>query len=111
KHPNLSKTDLHTENKKCWDSFYSMKESYRRTTRGNAKSWPLLGKLSYLLVCVLFRRAYAGYGMAADSLRRLGMKAGTRWLIRTVVGLYNVCFRRNSLRKVPLALASRRQAY
>lgn len=108
KHPNLSKQDLHTENKKCWDSFYSIKESYKRTRRGKARSWPLPGKFAYLLACVLFRRAYAGYGMAADSVRRTEMKAGTRGLLKIVVCLYNVCFRRISLRKVPLALAARR---
>jgi hypothetical protein len=108
KHPNLSKHELHTENKKCWDSFYSMKESYRRTTRGNAKSWPVPGKLAYLMVCVLFRRAYAGYGMAADSVRRTETKAGTRLLIKVAVAFYSFCFRRNSLRKAPLALAARK---
>jgi radical SAM superfamily enzyme YgiQ (UPF0313 family) len=110
KHPNISKQDLHTENKKCWDSFYSMKESFKRTQRGKAKSWPLPGKLAYLLACVLFRRAYAGYGMAADSVRRTEMKPGTRLLIRAVVGLYNTFFRRISLRKAPLTLAWRKSA-
>ena len=108
KHPNLSKQDLHTENKKAWDSFYSIKESLKRTRRGRAKSWPLPGKLVYLLACVLFRRAYAGYGMAADSVRRTEMKVGTRLLIRTAVGFYNTFFRKISLRKAPLTLAWRK---
>ena len=36
-HPNISKEDLHIENKKCWDSFYSLRESFKRTRRGRAK--------------------------------------------------------------------------
>jgi radical SAM superfamily enzyme YgiQ (UPF0313 family) len=109
-HPNITKEDLHTENKKCWDSFYSMRESLARTRRGPAKSWPLPGKLAYLMACILFRRAYAGYGMAADSVRRTEMKAGTRLLIRTVVSFYNTFFRQVSLRKAPLALARRKES-
>ncbi|HET9216054.1 MAG TPA: radical SAM protein [Terriglobia bacterium] len=105
KHPNITKEDLHTENKKCWDSFYSIRESFRRTRQGRAKNWPIAGKLAYLMACQLFRRAYAGYGMAADSVRRTEMKTGTRILIRVVVGFYNYFFRGLSLRKVPLALS------
>jgi radical SAM superfamily enzyme YgiQ (UPF0313 family) len=108
KHPNITKEDLHAENKKCWDSFYSLRESFSRTKRGNAKNWPLAGKLAYLLTCVLFRRAYAGYGMAADSVRRTEMKAGTRIMIRSVVTFYNLFFRKMSLRKAPLTLAFRK---
>jgi len=106
KHPNITKHDLHTENKKCWDSFYSLRESYGRTKRGNAKNWPLPGKLAYLMACILFRRAYAGYGMAADSVRRTETKRGTRLLIRGAVSFYNLFFRRMSLRKAPLTLAA-----
>jgi hypothetical protein len=81
KHPNISKRDLHTENPKCWDSFYSVRESLKRTKRGPAKSWPMAGKLAYLMACLLFRRAYAGCGMAADSVRRTEMNSGTRLLM------------------------------
>src|SRR5262249_5874659 len=105
KHPNITKEDLHEENKKCWDSFYSMKESFKRTRRGRAKNWPIAGKLVYLLACLLFRRAYAGYGMAADSVRRTEMKTGTRLLLHSAVSFYNCFFRKISLRKVPLALS------
>jgi hypothetical protein len=60
------------------------------------------------MACILFRRAYAGYGMAADSVRRTEMKIGTRLLIRGVVTFYNFFFRRMSLRKAPLTLAWRK---
>jgi radical SAM superfamily enzyme YgiQ (UPF0313 family) len=103
KHPNITKQDLHTENKKAWDSFYSLRESFLRTRRGTAASWPIAGKLAYLMACVLFRRAYAGYGMAADSVRRTKMKASTRLFVKSAVSFYNHFFRRVSLRTIPLA--------
>src|SRR5713226_2891190 len=109
KHPNISAHDLHTENKKCWDSFYSLSESINRTTRGRAKSWPLAGKIAYLMACLLFRRAYAGYGMAADSVRRTEMRIGTRLLLKSAVSFYNYFCRRMSLRKTPL-LPTRRKS-
>src|SRR5262249_24120149 len=47
RHPNITKEDLHTENKKCWDSFYSLRESFKRTRHGRAKSWPLAGQAAH----------------------------------------------------------------
>jgi radical SAM superfamily enzyme YgiQ (UPF0313 family) len=106
KHPNISKDDLHTENKKCWDSFYSIRESLKRTRQGPAKKWPIAGKFAYLMACLAFRRAYAGYGMAADAVRRTEMKPGTRLLIKSAVTFYNYFFRGLSLRSVPLTLTA-----
>jgi radical SAM superfamily enzyme YgiQ (UPF0313 family) len=108
KHPNISKQDLHNENKKCWDSFYSIRESLKRTRRGRAKKWPLAGKLAYLGACLLFRRAYAGYGMAADSVRRTEMSTSTRLLIKSVVTFYNYFFRGISLRNIPISTLRRK---
>jgi radical SAM superfamily enzyme YgiQ (UPF0313 family) len=103
KHPNISAHDLHTENKKCWDTFYSLGESLKRTRRGRAKSWPLKGKIGYLVACLAFRQAYAGYGMAADSVRKTKMRIGTRMLIKSAVSLHNYFFRRSNQRRTPLA--------
>jgi len=108
KHPNITKQDLHNENKKCWDNFYSLPESLKRTRRGMAKSWPLVGKIAYLMTCILFRQAYAGYGMAADSVNKTEMATGTKMLIKIAVGFYNFFFRRISLRKAALTLSWRK---
>src|SRR6266446_7865787 len=102
KHPNISADDLHTENKKGWDSFYSLSESFKRTRRGRAKSWSPAGKLAYLMMCILFRQTYAGYGMAADSVRKTQMGIGTRMLVKSAVSFYNYFFRRMNLLKRPL---------
>ena len=104
KHPNISALELHTENKKCWDSFYSLRESFKRTRRGTAKSWPLAGRIAYLIICLVFRRAYAGYGMAADSVRRTEAGFGTRMLIKSAVSFHNHFFRRTSPQKLPMKL-------
>ena len=106
KHPNISANDLHIENKKCWDSFYSLRESFKRARRGRAKSWPLAGKTAYLMACLVFRQAYAGYGMAADSVRKKEMKIGTKILLKSSVSLYNYFFRQTSLRRTALVLTS-----
>ncbi|PYS51559.1 MAG: radical SAM protein [Acidobacteria bacterium] len=103
KHPNISKDDLHLENKKCWDSFYSLRESFKRTKHGRAKSWSPAKKMAYMMVCILFRQAYAGYGMAADSVRKKEMGIGTRLLIKSAISFYNHFFRRMNLQKAPLS--------
>ena len=102
KHPNMSAVELHRENKKCWDSFYSLRASFKRSRRGKAKDWPLAGKIAYMIGCLAFRQAYAGYGMAADSVRKKEMGLGTRILVKSSVGLYNHFFCHYSLRKTPL---------
>lgn len=98
RHPNIPKTELHTENKECWNSFYSVREGLKRMRRGRAKLWPLAGKITYLVVCLLFRRAYAGYGMAADSVRRKESRTVTRVLLRFAVSVFNHHYRQKRLR-------------
>jgi radical SAM superfamily enzyme YgiQ (UPF0313 family) len=98
KHPNISKSDLHTENKKCWDSFYSLSESLKRSRCGRAKGWSMPARLTYLLVCLLFKRAYAGYGMAADSVRRKKNGTVTKLMIKAAVSAYNRYHREKNMR-------------
>lgn len=98
KHPNISRSDLFVENKKCWDTFYSLRESFDRTRRGATRSWRWTGRLVYLLACILFRRAYAGYGMAADSVQRKDTGLITRVLLKTAISAFNLFFRQRALR-------------
>jgi len=103
KHPNIESADLLAENKKCWDSFYGMREILRRTRTGPAKSWPIAGKIAYCCLSVIFKRVYSGHGVSADNVQR---KKGiiTRTLIRLGVGVYSCFFRQ---RKVVLKVPSR----
>jgi radical SAM superfamily enzyme YgiQ (UPF0313 family) len=97
-HPNISKGDLHAENKKCWDRFYSLGESLKRTRCGSAKAWSWSARLTYLLVCLLFKRAYAGYGMAADSVRKKENGTVTKVMIKIAVSAYNRFHREKLMR-------------
>ena len=98
KHPNICGRDLHRENKKCWNSFYSLGQSLKRTRCGRARRWPWGAKVAYLLICVLFKRAYAGYGMAADSVRRKESGTVTKMLLRTAVTVFNRYYREKRMR-------------
>lgn len=98
KHPNISRNDLFDENKKCWDTFYSLRESAKRTRRGTARSWSWAGKITYLLVCLAFKRAYAGYGMAADSVQKREMGFVAKILVKMAVYVHNLYYRQKSLR-------------
>jgi len=88
-HANITREDLIAENKACWDAFYSMKEVLRRVRRGRARSWPLVGKFTYVLLCLIFKRIYGGQGMAADGVRQKELGLLTRSLIRVGVATYN----------------------
>lgn len=98
KHPSINRNDLYRENKDCWDNFYSLRESLKRTRVGRARSWPLAAKATYLLACVLFKRAYAGYGMAADSVRMKENGFVTKMLLKTAVTIFNRCYREKRIR-------------
>ncbi len=94
-HANIGRDDLLAENKKCWDAFYSLKEVVGRVRRGRPRSWPLVGKFTYLLLCMAFRRIYGGQGMAADGVRRRRLGTITRTIIKIGIATYNHYFRKS----------------
>ncbi|HZU43563.1 MAG TPA: hypothetical protein VE994_12870, partial [Terriglobales bacterium] len=55
-------------------------------------------KFAYLMICILFKRAYAGYGMAADSVRRKENGATTKLLLKAAVTVFNRCYRKKRMR-------------
>jgi len=93
-HANISRDDLLAENKKCWDAFYSAKEVLRRARRGRTRTWPVVGKFTYLLLSMAFKRIYGGQGMAADGVRRRRLGMMTRMIIKIGIATYNRYFRR-----------------
>ncbi len=97
-HANISRDDLLAENKKCWDAFYSVKEILGRTRQRRAKGWPFAARFTYLLLCLAFKRIYAGHGVSADSLQRKKMGFITKILIKTGVSAYNYFFRKDRVR-------------
>jgi hypothetical protein len=97
KHPNLSSDELLRANQKCWNDFYSLGEVVKRARFGVARSWPLPGKVTYILLCLVFKRVYAGHGMSADSVQR---KRGvvTRTLIKMATVVFAFFFRQDGTR-------------
>ncbi len=93
-HANISRDDLLTENSKCWDAFYSLKEAVKRVRRGRPRRWPLVAKFTYLLLCLAFRRIYGGQGMAADGVRKRRLGMITRMISKIGIATYNHYSRR-----------------
>src|SRR5262245_42830795 len=95
-HANMSSDELLAENKKCWDSFYSLGEILRRVRTGPAESWPIAGKVAYVCLCIVFKRVYAGHGVSADNVQR---KRGivTKALIKFGVAVYSYFFRQRRI--------------
>ena len=93
-HPNMSRSELLTENKKCWDVFYSVPEVLKRIKHGPPKNWGFGGKLTYLMMCLAFRRIYGGQGMAADGVRRKRLGTMTRSISKIGIAVYNHYFRK-----------------
>lgn len=93
RHPALPRDQWAAENRKCWDAFYSLRESIRRVRRGWASSWPLGGKITYIFACLAFRQVYAGNGLSADAVNRRKLSFSTKWLIRMGVAVYGHFFR------------------
>lgn len=97
-HPNIAKTDLKVENKKCWDQFYSLRESMKRTQRSRlTKKWPLPAKITYLMLCIAFRRIYGGQGMQADGVQNRKFSLFTKAIMKIGVKFYNHYYRTDKL--------------
>jgi radical SAM superfamily enzyme YgiQ (UPF0313 family) len=93
-HPHMTRSELLAENKKCWDEFYSVPEVLKRIKLGPPKKWAFGGKLTYLLLCLAFRRIYGGQGMAADGVRRKRLGTMTRSISKVGIAVYNHYFRK-----------------
>ena len=96
KHANLSRDELLRENKRSWDSFYSLRHILGRTGSGLAKSWSLGGRLAYAILCLAWNRIYSGHGISADSVQR-NKSLPTRMLINAGVAVYNHYYRQTKL--------------
>ena len=97
-HPNIGKTDLKVKNKKCWDEFYSIRQSLKRTQRSRlTKKWPLPAKITYLMLCIAFRRIYGGQGMQADGVQTRKFSIFTKAIMKIGVKFYNHYYRTDKL--------------
>lgn len=65
---NMSSDELIRENKKCWNSYFSLRETVKRTRSGLARSWTWRDRLIFIFFCMIFKRIYGGQGASADSV-------------------------------------------
>lgn len=108
-HAKMTRQELLTENKKCWDDFYSVKQVLRRMRMGRPKNWPLSGKITYLLLCLAFRRIYGGQGMAADGVRRKQLGTMTKVISKVGISFHNHFFRKQNGGRVGTRLGTSAQ--
>jgi radical SAM superfamily enzyme YgiQ (UPF0313 family) len=101
-HPHMTSAELLAENQRCWDEFYSLREIVWRLRHGIGRSWPLAGKLTYVLLSLVFKRVYKGHGVSADCVQK---KKGliTKILINVAASIYSHFFRQKAVGlRVPL---------
>lgn len=96
KHANMSSKVLLRENKKCWESFYSLKQIMKRIRSGLASSWPLGARLAFVVACLAWKRIYAGHGISADSVQE-NKGIFTKTLINIGIGIYNRFYRQTKI--------------
>lgn len=102
RHPRMTTTELLAENQRCWDQFYSLREIAWRLRHGVGSSWPLAGKLTYVVLSLVFKRVYKGHGVSADCVQK---KKGmiTKILINLGASIYSHFFRQKTVGlRVPL---------
>jgi len=108
RHPHMSRDELIAENRKCWYTFYSWRESWQRTKSGHLKKLPFSARITYMCFCLAFKRIYAGHGTSAADVRSKRMGLMTRFIVKLGVGVYSYLFRRKvgfRISLVPLAAA------
>ena len=93
RHPVMSRQEWFEANRKCWQDFYSVRESIRRLRQEWTRTWPLAGKITYVLACLAFKRVYGGYGIAADGVNRNKVSFLTSFFVRAGVAIYGHFFR------------------
>ncbi len=95
-HARMSSEVLLRENKKCWDSFYSLRELVKRSGSRPVKLWGWSGRLAYIMMSLAFKRYHAGHGISADSVQE-NKGLVTKMLINLGVSIYNYFFRQTKL--------------
>jgi radical SAM superfamily enzyme YgiQ (UPF0313 family) len=89
-HAHLTRDELLRENRLSWDTFYAMRHILKRTRRGIPTKWPLMGKITYIVLSIVFRRVYAGNGLVADMVQRRRLGLFTKLAIKVGAGCYTL---------------------
>jgi tRNA A37 methylthiotransferase MiaB len=75
-HQTMSMDEIRERTQGVWDSFYSLKEVWKRSTCVPT----LRGRLAFLFISRLYRQMYANTGISTDSARRQKATRVARWL-------------------------------
>lgn len=75
-HPTMSTEEIRVRTQKVWDSFYQIREVWRRAHC--VKS--LKARLAFVFISKLYRQMYANTGIATDSARRTSANKWAAWL-------------------------------
>ncbi|MCW5980322.1 MAG: radical SAM protein [Bryobacteraceae bacterium] len=74
-HPTMTPDEIRTRTQGVWDSYYSLREIWRRADC--VKS--LKSRLAFVFISKLYRQMYANTGIATDSARRKKANRWARW--------------------------------
>ncbi|MBN2241492.1 MAG: radical SAM protein, partial [Acidobacteria bacterium] len=74
-HPVMSAEEIRMGTQRAWDSYYSLKEIWKRAQC--VKS--LKARLAFVFISKLYRQMYASTGIAIDSARRKNANRWARW--------------------------------
>jgi radical SAM superfamily enzyme YgiQ (UPF0313 family) len=85
-HPNMDEKILLGCVMKNWQDFYSYREIWRRLRMWG---WPFKAKILYVLVCRAFIAQYAGYGIAADSVKTRKLAKPARIQLKLAIWFCN----------------------
>ena len=83
-HPTMSSEEIRVRTQGVWDTFYSIREIWRRSVCANG----FRNRLAFLFVSKLYRQMYANTGIATDSARRSSANRWARWLARPCLKLF-----------------------
>jgi radical SAM superfamily enzyme YgiQ (UPF0313 family) len=75
-HPTMSADEIRRRTQGVWDSYYSLREIWKRTDC--VKS--VKSRLAFVLISKLYRQMYANTGIATDSARRKQANRWARWI-------------------------------
>ena len=89
-HAQLTREELLRENKLSWDTFYATRHILERTRSVIPAKWPLMGKITYVVLSIVFRRVYAGNGLVADMVHKRRLGFFTKVAIKVGAGCYTL---------------------
>lgn len=83
-HPVMSAEEIRCRTQAVWDTFYSLKQIWKRSRI--VKS--LRGRLAFVLISKVYRQMYANTGIATDSARIAKSARWARWLAKPCQRLF-----------------------